>query len=79
MIGNSVLFGAISMENLDLIVNPKDGTLRVNPLSPDFACSTIKAITYDWYQNTNTKVSQPIARHRKIKDILLKDIIKEPS
>ncbi len=30
----------------------------------------------DWYQNPRTKVSQPIPRHREIKDILAKYIIK---
>jgi len=31
---------------------------------------------HDWYQNPGTKVSQPIPRHREIKDILAKHIIK---
>ena len=31
---------------------------------------------HDWYQNPRTKVSQPITRHREIKDILAKHIIK---
>ena len=31
---------------------------------------------HDWYQNPRTKVSQPIPRHREIKDILAKHIIK---
>jgi mRNA interferase HicA len=31
---------------------------------------------HDWYQNPRTKVSQPIPRHREIKDILAKHILK---
>jgi len=31
---------------------------------------------HDWYQNPGTKVSQPIPRHKEIKDILAKHIIK---
>jgi len=31
---------------------------------------------HDWYHNPRTKVSQPIPRHREIKDILAKHIIK---
>jgi predicted RNA binding protein YcfA (HicA-like mRNA interferase family) len=31
---------------------------------------------HDWYQNPRTKISQPISRHREIKDSLAKHIIK---
>ena len=31
---------------------------------------------HDWYQNPNTKISQPIPRHNEIKDYLAKHIIK---
>lgn len=31
---------------------------------------------HDWYQNPVTKVSQPIPRHREIKESLAKHIIK---
>ncbi|MDO9230277.1 MAG: type II toxin-antitoxin system HicA family toxin [Syntrophales bacterium] len=31
---------------------------------------------HDWYQNPTTKVSQPIPRHREIKETLAKHIIK---
>lgn len=31
---------------------------------------------HDWYQNPRTKVSQPIPRHREIKEQLAKHIIK---
>ena len=32
--------------------------------------------SHDWYQNPATKVSQPVPRHREIKDTLAKHIIK---
>ncbi|MBM4287023.1 MAG: type II toxin-antitoxin system HicA family toxin [Deltaproteobacteria bacterium] len=31
---------------------------------------------HDWYQNPKTKISQPIPRHREIKDSLAKHIVK---
>ena len=31
---------------------------------------------HDWYQNLHSKVSQPIPRHREIKEHLAKHIIK---
>ncbi len=31
---------------------------------------------HDWYRNPNTGVSQPVPRHREIKEILAKHIIK---
>jgi len=31
---------------------------------------------HDWYQNPKTKVSQPIPRHKEIKEYLAKHIIK---
>ena len=31
---------------------------------------------HDWYQNPNTRVSQPIPRHRELKDSLAKSILK---
>ena len=34
---------------------------------------------HDWYQNPETKVSQPIPRHREIKEYFAKHIIKELS
>ena len=30
---------------------------------------------HDWYQNPNTRVSQPVPRHREIKDHLAKHVI----
>ena len=32
--------------------------------------------SHDWYQNPNTKVSQPVPRHREIADTLAKHILK---
>ncbi|MEA1910788.1 MAG: type II toxin-antitoxin system HicA family toxin [Spirochaetota bacterium] len=34
---------------------------------------------HDWYQNTITKMSQPVPRHREIKESLAKHIIKKLS
>ena len=31
---------------------------------------------HDWYQNPVTKMSQPVPRHREIKDTLAKHIVK---
>ncbi|MFQ5824941.1 MAG: type II toxin-antitoxin system HicA family toxin [bacterium] len=31
---------------------------------------------HDWYQNPRTKISQPVPRHREIKEYLAKHIIK---
>ncbi len=42
VIGDQVLLGAIAMEDMDLVVTPKDRKIDVNPLSPNIACSTIK-------------------------------------
>jgi len=32
---------------------------------------------HDWYQNPDTKVSQPVPRHREITDSLAKYIVKK--
>jgi len=31
---------------------------------------------HDWYRNPGTGISQPVPRHREIKDLLAKHIIK---
>lgn len=31
---------------------------------------------HDWYQNPETKISQPVPRHNEIKDSLAKHILK---
>ncbi|MXY57520.1 MAG: clan AA aspartic protease [Gammaproteobacteria bacterium] len=35
VMGNEVRLGAVPMEDMDLVVNPKLGTVTVNPASPD--------------------------------------------
>lgn len=35
VMGNEVLLGAVPMEDMDLVFNPKLGTVTVNPASPD--------------------------------------------
>lgn len=42
VIGDQPLLGAIQMEDMDLVVIPKDRKIIVNPNSPNIACSTIK-------------------------------------
>ena len=32
---------------------------------------------HDWYRNPKTGVSQPVPRHRKIKEFLAKNILKK--
>lgn len=39
VMGDQVLFGAIPMEDMDLVVIPKTGELAVNPESPDIGRS----------------------------------------
>lgn len=40
--GNEVLLGSIPMEDMDLVVTPKDRKIDVNPESPNVACSIVK-------------------------------------
>jgi clan AA aspartic protease len=42
VMGDQVLLGAIPMEDMDLVVIPKDRRIDVNPASPNMACSTVK-------------------------------------
>ncbi len=42
VMGDQVLLGAIAMEDMDLVVSPKDRKIEVNPASPNIACSTVK-------------------------------------
>ncbi|HVT90172.1 MAG TPA: clan AA aspartic protease [Tepidisphaeraceae bacterium] len=42
VMGDQVLLGAIPMEDMDLVVIPKDRKIDVNPMSPNVACSTVK-------------------------------------
>jgi clan AA aspartic protease len=39
VLGNQALFGAIPMEDMDLVINPARQTLTVNPASPNIAAS----------------------------------------
>jgi clan AA aspartic protease len=42
VLGDQVLLGAIPMEDLDLVVLPKEKVLDVNPSSPDIGTSIVK-------------------------------------
>jgi clan AA aspartic protease len=42
VMGDQVLLGAIAMEDMDLVVSPKDRGIDVNPASLNIACSTVK-------------------------------------
>jgi clan AA aspartic protease len=42
VLGDQVLFGAISMEDMDLIIIPKTRIVDVNPNSPNIATSIVK-------------------------------------
>lgn len=42
VMGDQVLFGAIPMEDMDLVVVPKTRTIDVNPSSPNIATSIAK-------------------------------------
>lgn len=40
--GDQTLLGAIPMEDMYLVILPKDHRVDVNPESPNIACSTAK-------------------------------------
>jgi clan AA aspartic protease len=42
VMGDQVLLGAIPMEDMDLVIVPKERRLDVNPASPNIACSIAK-------------------------------------
>ena len=43
----------------------------------EFGCVLIRhGAKHDWYQNSNTGVSQPVPRHREIKEHLARRIIR---
>lgn len=42
VLGDEVLLGAIPMEDVDLVVNPRDRTVDVNPASPNIASGIVK-------------------------------------
>jgi hypothetical protein len=42
VLGNSVLLGAIPMEDMDLIIHPTTGSVVVNPDSPNIPSAIVK-------------------------------------
>lgn len=42
VLGDEVLLGAIPMEEMDLVVNPRDRSVDVNPESPNIATGIVK-------------------------------------
>jgi len=42
VLGNEVLLGAIPMEDMDLVVDPRGQTVDVNPASPNIASGIVK-------------------------------------
>jgi clan AA aspartic protease len=42
VLGDEVLLGAIPLEDLDLVVNPRNRTVDVNPASPNIASGIVK-------------------------------------
>ena len=42
VIGNSVLMGAVPMEDMDLVVSPSRRTITVNPQSPNIPSAIVK-------------------------------------
>jgi clan AA aspartic protease len=44
VIGDEPLLGAIQMEDMDLILNPRDGLITVNPQSPNIPSAKVKGI-----------------------------------
>lgn len=44
VLGDEVLLGAIPMEDMDLVVNPRDRSVDVNPESPNLATGICKRV-----------------------------------
>jgi clan AA aspartic protease len=42
VLGDQVLLGAVSMEDMDLVVIPSERRVAVNPLNPNFAAGLVK-------------------------------------
>ena len=42
VLGDTVLLGAIAMEDMDLVISPKHQRIEVNPDSPNFAQAIVK-------------------------------------
>jgi clan AA aspartic protease len=43
VLGDQVLFGAIPMEDMDLVVNPRTKSIDVNPDSPNMSSTIVKS------------------------------------
>jgi len=43
VLGDSVLLGAIPMEDMDLVIHPLDRKVSVNPESPDIPSAIVKS------------------------------------
>jgi clan AA aspartic protease len=42
VLGDQVLLGAIALEDMDLVVDPRNGVVDVNPASPNIASGIVK-------------------------------------
>ena len=42
VLGDTVLMGAVPLEDMDLVIHPREQTLTVNPLSPDVPSAIVK-------------------------------------
>ena len=42
VLGDTVLMGAVPLEDMDLVIHPREQTLMVNPLSPDIPSAIVK-------------------------------------
>jgi clan AA aspartic protease len=45
VMGDSVLFGAVPMEDMDLVINPRLQQVTVNPASPNIPSAVVKRTT----------------------------------
>lgn len=43
VLGDTVLMGAVPLEDMDLVIHPREQTLTVNPLSPDIPSAIVKS------------------------------------
>ncbi len=42
VLGDTVLMGAVPLEDMDLVIHPREQTLTVNPLSPNIPSAIVK-------------------------------------
>ena len=47
VLGDSVLLGAVPLEDMDLVVNPRLQTITVNPESPNIPAAVVKGLRSD--------------------------------